>query len=114
MELTVTEREVAEHAIPRPPPLQEIEPALIAAALSLSLSQGQALCVLMGNSLTPLRVIEERTGFSPEGRRALIFRLRERLAKHRVRIISHPAAGYSIPQEDRQRIHAIVNSFRSI
>lgn len=94
--------------------MQEIDPAIVAAALSLSIKQGQVLTVLMDKVLTPLRVLEERTGSSPGACQQIIFHLRARLAKQGVRIVTHPGFGYSIPKEDRQRVHAIVADFRSI
>lgn len=77
----------------------------------MSLQQGGLLCVLLAQSLTTTRIVEQRTGLTAEGRRTMIHRLRSRLERSKIRIISHPGLGYSVPPEDRARIFAIVERF---
>jgi hypothetical protein len=97
-----------------PPAAQGYDPMILSAALGLSVHQGQVLCLLLSNSLTLLADIERQLGIAGEGRRTLICRLRQRLQRNKIEIITHPSMGYSIPAEARARIAEIVAKFRSI
>jgi hypothetical protein len=97
-----------------PPSSQGYDPLILSAALRLSVLQGQVLSLLLAKALTPIKELERHSGLTSEWRRTMICRLRERLQPHRIRIITHPGAGYSIPAEDRARIAEIVEKFRSI
>ncbi|CAJ0879456.1 hypothetical protein AMST5_03062 [freshwater sediment metagenome] len=97
-----------------PPTSQGHDPLILSAALRLSVHQGQVLNFLLAKPLTLIKELERHFGLTSEARRTIICRLRERLQYHRIRIITHPGAGYSIPSEDRARIAEIVEQFRSI
>jgi hypothetical protein len=94
---------------------QAFEPAILAAALRLSLSQGRVMVALLAQPVAPLQVIDDCTGGSAENsRRVVMHRLRDRLRPSKVQILSLYGAGYSIPPDDRARIVSIVNEFKRV
>jgi biotin operon repressor len=83
----------------------------LCAALRLTRAQGKMLALILAEGIISVEYVKEHLGMEVAMQRTLIHRMRPRLKRHGIDIITQRGLGYTMIPEDREHVQKLAADF---